>query len=71
MSEKYDPEGDSTNVTARVNDDFLEEFDRALKTAQIEGKVPMDMTRAEAIRHLMATAIEDPSLFSEENSSNQ
>ena len=64
MTDTYDPNGDSTTVTARVNDDFLEDFDRALKKAQIEGKVPMDMTRAEAIRQLMATAIDDPSLFS-------
>ena len=65
MDEIYDPEKDSTNVTARVNDDFLEEFDRAIKTAQIEGKVPMDMTRAEAIRKLMAATIENPSLISD------
>ncbi|TKX70791.1 hypothetical protein [Halorubrum sp. SP9] len=65
MSGAYDPDQESTNVTARVNDEFLDEFDRALKKAQIEGKVPMDMTRAEAIRQLMAAAIENPSLFAE------
>ena len=65
MSGAYDPDQESTNVTARVNDEFLENFDRALKKAQIEGKVEMDMTRAEAIRQLMAAAIEDPSLFAE------
>lgn len=65
MSGAYDPDQESTNVTARVNDDFLDDFDRALKKAQIEGEVPMDMTRAEAIRQLMAAAIENPSLFSE------
>ncbi|WP_435074913.1 hypothetical protein [Halorubrum sp. HHNYT27] len=67
MSDTYDPDAESTTVTARVNDEFLEEFDRALKKAQIEGKVPMDMTRAEAIRQLMASAIEDPSLISEQS----
>jgi len=66
MSEIYDPDEESTNVTARVNTDFLEEFDRALKKAQIEGEVPMDMTRAEAIRRLMDSAIQDPSQFSHE-----
>ena len=65
MSGAYDPDRESTNVTARVNDEFLDDFDRALKKAQIEGKVPMDMTRAEAIRQLMAAAIENPSLFAE------
>ncbi|WP_082230165.1 hypothetical protein [Halorubrum lipolyticum] len=65
MSGAYDPDQESTNVTARVNDEFLDDFDRALKKAQIEGKVPMDMTRAEAIRQLMAAAIENPSLFAE------
>jgi hypothetical protein len=63
MSDTYDPDKDSTTVTARVNDDFLEDFDRSLKKAQIEGNVPMDMTRAEAIRRLMASAIDDPSQF--------
>ena len=66
MSGIYDPDKESTNVTARVNNDFLEDFDRALKKAQIEGEVPMDMTRAEAIRRLMASAIQDPSQFSYE-----
>lgn len=64
MSDTYDPDAESTTVTARVNDSFLEDFDRALKKAQIEGQVPMDMTRAEALRRLMSTAIQDPSLFS-------
>lgn len=66
MSDTYDPDKESTTVTARVNDEFLEEFDRALKKAQIEGKIPMDMTRAEAIRRLMDSAIEDPSQFADE-----
>jgi hypothetical protein len=65
MSEIYDPQKDSTNVTARVNRDFLEEFDRALKKAQIEGEVSMNLTRAEALRRLMEKGISDPSLFAE------
>lgn len=64
MSKSYDPDKESTNVTARVNTEFLNEFDKALKKAQIEGEVPMDMTRAEAIRQLMKRSIDDPSLFS-------
>ncbi|WP_161606532.1 hypothetical protein [Halorubrum distributum] len=48
MISAYDPGQESTNVTARVNDEFLDDLDRA-KKAQIEGEVLMDMTHTEAI----------------------
>ncbi|MFC7069510.1 hypothetical protein [Halobaculum lipolyticum] len=54
---------DTRNVSAHVSAEFADEFDRALKRAQIDGIVPLDMSRAEAIRRLMRAAIEDPSLM--------
>lgn len=56
----------STTVSTHVSTEFVEKFDRALKRAQIEGEIPMDVSRAEALRRLMRKGIEDPSLFSEE-----
>lgn len=56
---------ETTTVSTHVSQDFVEEFDRALKRAQIEGEISMDVSRAEALRRLMAAAIENPSLFSE------
>lgn len=59
------PDKGTTTVSTHVSQDFVEEFDRALKRAQIEGEISMDVSRAEALRRLMAAAIESPSLFSE------
>ena len=59
----------TTTVSTHVNQDFVEEFDRALKRAQIEGEISMDVSRAEALRRLMAAAIEDPTLFSKSEES--
>lgn len=59
----------TTTVSTHVDQDFVEEFDRALKRAQIEGEISMDVSRAEALRRLMAAAIEDPALFSKSEES--
>ncbi|TKX54500.1 hypothetical protein EXE44_15955 [Halorubrum sp. SS7] len=56
-----------TTVSTHVTEEFVEEFDRALKMAQIEGDISMDVSRAEALRRLMKKGIEDPSLFAETN----
>ncbi|MDS0241885.1 MULTISPECIES: hypothetical protein [Haloferax] len=57
------PDNGTKNVSAQVSNDFAEEFDRALKRAQVEGTVPLDLSRAEAIRRLMQLAIDDPSIL--------
>jgi len=60
--------GSSTSsVSVKIDEEFLEEFDRELKKAQIEGKVKMDMSRSEAIRRLMRAGKEDMSLLSDES----
>ena len=59
-------EENQTTVSTHVSEQFVEDFDRALKLAQIEGKVSMDVSRAEALRRLMSAAIDDPSLFAKE-----
>ena len=51
------------NVSVQVDEPFAREFDRTVKQAQIEGTLPMDVSRAEAIRRLMQRAIDDPSLL--------
>ena len=59
--------GSDTTVSTHVSEEFVEEFDRALKLAQIEGEISMNVSRAEALRRLMAAAIEDPSILSKED----
>lgn len=44
---------------------FMKEFDRALKQAQLDGEVALDMSRSEAIRRLMRATIDDPSLLAQ------
>ncbi|WP_280585398.1 hypothetical protein [Halorubrum sp. Boch-26] len=66
MSTADDEEASSKTVSAKVNEELADEFDLALKKAQIEGIAPMGMNRSEALRNLMRAAIEDHSLFAEE-----
>ncbi|SFR37228.1 hypothetical protein SAMN04487947_0578 [Halogeometricum rufum] len=64
MSATYDDDdGDAVNISARVDRELLDDFDRALKQAQLDGVVPLDMSRAEALRRLMRLAIDDPSIL--------
>lgn len=51
-------------ISANVREEFADEFDMALKKAQVEGHIDLNASRSEAIRRLMRAAIEDPSLFS-------
>ncbi|MFC6785101.1 hypothetical protein ACFQFH_19955 [Halobaculum halobium] len=63
MSATSDGGDETHNVTTTVSSEFKDDFDRALKKAQIEGHVPLNMSRSEAIRNLMQAAIADPSLM--------
>jgi metal-responsive CopG/Arc/MetJ family transcriptional regulator len=64
---KSDGQGDnSKTVSAKVDEELSDEFDMALKKAQIEGVAPMGMNRSEALRNLMRAAIDDHSLFAKE-----
>ncbi|WP_126967189.1 hypothetical protein [Halomicrobium mukohataei] len=54
-----------SSVSVKIDDEFLEEFDRELKKAQIEGKVKMDVSRSEAIRRLMKAGKDDMDLISD------
>ena len=60
MDENSDRE---KTISIRANGEFVDEFDRALKQAQLNGSVSLGASRSEAIRRLMAAAIEDPSMF--------
>jgi len=63
-----DPENESKkNISVRVAEQKVDELDRAIKKAQIEGKLPMDYSRADALRHLIDSAIEDPDILVEES----
>lgn len=53
------------NISLRASEDFVDEFDMALKKAQVNGDVELGTSRSEAIRRLMLAAVEDPSLFGE------
>lgn len=65
MSAAHDGSDDEKkNISVRVDKKKVDEFDRAIKKAQIEGDLPMDFSRADALRRLMQEGIEDPSLFS-------
>ncbi|ELZ94898.1 hypothetical protein C440_07477 [Haloferax mucosum ATCC BAA-1512] len=67
MSTAYETDGSgSRNISLKVGDDFVKNFDRAIKRGQLNGELPMDMSRSEAIRRLMKLAIEDPSLLANE-----
>ncbi|ELZ87501.1 hypothetical protein C453_04084 [Haloferax elongans ATCC BAA-1513] len=64
-------ESGSRNISIKIGDDFVEDFDRAMKRGQLDGKLPMDMSRSEAIRRLMRKAIDDPSLLAEDEENRQ
>ena len=55
------------NISLRASGEFVDEFDMALKKAQVNGDVELDTSRSEALRRLMMAAIEDPSLFGQAN----
>ena len=65
MSEESSESGASTSVSAQVTQDLVDEFDLALKKAQIEGNVPMNVSRSQVIRGLLKIAAEDRELMSE------
>lgn len=52
------------NVSAQVSKGFIENLDRSIKKAQIEGEIPMDASRAQVIRGLMKLAVDDTDLIS-------
>jgi len=56
---------DTKNISVQASKELVDEFDRALKKAEIEGAVELGTSRSEAIRRLMLVAIDDPSLFGE------
>lgn len=63
MADKTENQSDITSVSAQVTEEFVEEFDLSLKKAQIEGEVPMNVSRSQVIRGLMKLAIEDTQLI--------
>lgn len=65
MNTASDENSGPQNVSTRVSGDALEEFDRTIKKAQIEGEIPMDVSRAKVIRGLMLLATEDTELISQ------
>lgn len=66
MTDDSEDEKEKRSIGIQVSNDFLEEFDLALKSAQIDGHVPLNMSRSAAIRRLMRAAINDPSLLAED-----
>jgi len=54
---------ESKNVSLQASKELVDEFDKALKKAQIQGDIELDTSRSEAMRRLMIAAVEDPSLF--------
>lgn len=66
MSATRKEDGDgSKSISVQVTEEFADDFDRAVKQAQLNGDVPLDMSRSEGIRRLMRRAIDNPSLMSE------
>ena len=53
------------NVSLQASEKMVDEFDRALKQAQLNGDIELDTSRSEALRRLMMAAIDNPSLFGE------
>jgi hypothetical protein len=58
-----DNSNEMMNVSAQVSKSFIENFDRSIKKAQIEGEIPMDASRAQVIRGLMSLAVDDTELI--------
>ena len=65
MADETENQSDITSVSAQVTEEFVEEFDLSLKKAQIEGEVPMNVSRSQVIRGLMKLAIEDTQLITD------
>ena len=65
MADDSENQNQITSVSAQVTEELVEDFDLSLKKAQIEGEIPMNVSRSQVIRGLMKLAIEDTSLISE------
>jgi metal-responsive CopG/Arc/MetJ family transcriptional regulator len=50
-------------VSVRIDEDLVEEVDRAIIQAKADGEIPMDYSRSDAVRHLFELAAEDTSLL--------
>jgi len=46
-------------VSVKVDKEVLEEFDRKIKEAQLDGELPIDETRSDVLRRLINLGIED------------
>ena len=57
------------NVSTRVSEDVVDQFDRALMEAQLSDdiEIEMNVSRSEGIRILMKNAIDDPTIFNRED----
>lgn len=63
--ESGDDQDGKKNISVRASTESVDEFDRTIKKAQIEGKIPMNVSRGQVIRGLMNLAAEDTELVSE------
>jgi len=68
MSVKGDDANDQIekkNVTTRLTVDMVDDLDREIKRKQLEGELPMNVSRSEVIRRLIEAATENPEIMVE------
>lgn len=58
-------DGDKKNISVRLEQEKIDELDRAIKKAQLEGDLPMNSSRSDVLRRLIKEGIENPSLFAD------
>lgn len=53
------------SISVRVDDDMVDEFDMAIKKAQVNGDIPLDYTRSDVIREMIERTANDPDFLKE------
>lgn len=63
MSAKSGDGGGEKQVGVRVDESLVDAFDRVLLEAKVDGDLPMDYNRSDALRDFMEAAVENPDVL--------
>ena len=63
MGATHDDTSDAVNISAQVDKELPNDSDRALRQAQLDEVVPLDMSQAETLRRLMRLVVDNSSMI--------
>jgi len=59
------PRSEEKTISVRMNEDLVDQFDRAVVQAKADGNLPMDYNRSEAVRDFFKEVADNPDLLLE------